>query len=81
MRPKARHDLFGLSTPEVFPPVHHCTSRELLPHVFTLICRSPLSRAKVDGLVSVALSVIRRSEYLPVRKQDALRCPDFPPSS
>jgi len=30
------------------------------------------------GLFSVALSIIRRSEPLPVREHPVLRCPDFP---
>ena len=46
-------------------------SRELLPHVFTLI------RQLADGLFSVALAVAG-CRRLPVRKQDALCCPDFP---
>lgn len=73
--PKANPDLFGLSTPEVFPRIHRWIRRELLPHGFTLI------QPKPDGLVSVALSVIWEFllKLLPVRKQDALCCPDFPP--
>ena len=47
-------------------------SRELLPHVFTL---TPVNRG---GIFSVALAVARCGR-LPVRKQDALCCPDFPP--
>ena len=46
--------------------------RELLPHVFTL---TPTSRG---GIFSVALAVAG-CRRLPVRKQDALCCPDFPP--
>src|SRR6185312_15756855 len=46
-------------------------SRELLPHVFTL---APINRG---GLFSVALAVAG-CRRLPVRKQDALCCPDFP---
>ena len=44
-------------------------SRELLPHVFTLTL--------AGGIFSVALAVARCGR-LPVRKQDALCCPDFP---
>jgi len=49
-------------------------SRELLPHVFTF---SPNTRG---SLFSVALSVPGpfQDQALPVRKQDALYCPDFP---
>jgi len=47
--------------------------RELLPRVFTL---TPLKRS---GLFSVALSVPGDYQDLPVRKRDALCCPDFPP--
>jgi hypothetical protein len=46
-------------------------SRELLPHVFTL---TPINQG---GIFSVALAVARCGR-LPVRKQDALCCPDFP---
>ena len=46
-------------------------SRELLPHVFTL---TPTNRG---GIFSVALAVAG-CRRLPVRKQDALCCPDFP---
>src|ERR1700742_3440288 len=46
-------------------------SRELLPHVFTL---TPVNRG---GIFSVALAVAG-CRRLPVRKQDALCCPDFP---
>ncbi len=48
--------------------------RELLPRVFTLIT---VTR---DGIFSVALSVARVfiPWRLPVRKRDALCCPDFP---
>ncbi len=51
-------------------------ARELLPHVFTLI---PIQDQ--DGIFSVALSVIQvfNPKPLPVRKRDALCCPDFPP--
>src|SRR5258708_35123989 len=48
-------------------------SRELLPHVFTLTAIK-----ERGGLFSVALAVAGRRR-LPVRKQDALCCPDFPP--
>ena len=41
----------------------------LLPHLFTLIPRT-------ERLFSVTL--LYPFEYLPVRKHDALRCPDFP---
>jgi hypothetical protein len=44
-------------------------SRELLPHVFTLTL--------AGGIFSVALAVAG-CRRLPVRKQDALCCPDFP---
>lgn len=49
-------------------------ARELLPHVFTL------SQLTLGGLFSVALSVIQVfiPKSLPVRKRDALCCPDFP---
>ena len=47
-------------------------SRELLPHVFTL---TPVARG---GIFSVALAVANWGR-LPVKKQDALCCPDFPP--
>lgn len=47
-------------------------SRELLPHVFTL---APIKNR--GGLFSVALAVAG-CRRLPVRKQDALCCPDFP---
>ena len=47
-------------------------SRELLPHVFTL------TPTNCGGIISVALAVAR-CRRLPVRKQDALCCPDFPP--
>jgi len=46
-------------------------SRELLPHVFTLTSQL------AGGLFSVALAVAG-CRRLPVRKQDALCCPDFP---
>ena len=46
-------------------------SRELLPHVFTL---TPITQG---GIFSVALAVAG-CRRLPVRKQDALCCPDFP---
>jgi len=46
-------------------------SRELLPHVFTL------TTPKAGGIFSVALAVAG-CRRLPVRKQDALCCPDFP---
>ena len=50
-------------------------ARELLPHVFTLSQLAP------GGIFSVALSVVQvfNPKPLPVRKRDALRCPDFPP--
>lgn len=41
----------------------------LLPHLFTLIPR-------MERLFSVTL--LYPHEYLPVRKHNALRCPDFP---
>ena len=80
-------DLFGLSTRKVC----HASeitfeTGELLPHLFTF---SPNVRG---SLFSVALSVPDpdpdkflsfdrqdREEGLPVRKYDALCCPDFPP--
>jgi len=50
------------------------TSREPLPHDFTLTWPKP------GGIFSVALSVPQsfQIEDLPVRKQAALCCPDFP---
>lgn len=47
--------------------------RALLPHVFTL------TGIAAGGLFSVALAVAHPEWRLPVRKQDALCCPDFPP--
>lgn len=50
-------------------------SREPLPHVFTL---TRAGKPASGGIFSVALAVAG-CRRLPVRKQDALRCPDFPP--
>ena len=52
-------------------------ARELLPHVFTLTL---FAEGEQCGLFSVALSVIQVfiPKCLPVRKRDALCCPDFP---
>ena len=50
-------------------------NRELLPHVFNLTCAKA-----IGGMFSAALSIIQVfiPEPLPVRKRDALFCPDFP---
>ena len=50
-------------------------SRELLPHVFTLA--HPLASGQAVYFLWHFLSPAERR--LPVRKQDALCCPDFPP--
>jgi len=51
-------------------------NREPLPHVFNLTC----ALRAIGGLLSVALSIIQVfiPEPLPVKKRDALCCPDFP---
>jgi len=73
--------LFGLSTPEVY--LHNCCQqcRGLLPRVFTLSAGEP--KFANGGIFSVALSVNVRLPLrrLPVRKQGALCCPDFPRDS
>jgi len=47
---------------------------ELLPHLFT---RSRLRRIKTGWLFSVTL--LQTFTRLPIKKYDALCCPDFPP--
>src|SRR5690554_6434771 len=51
----------------------HHRSGELLPRLFTMT-----SSLTSGLLISVALSVFRLLETLPVRKYGALYCPDFP---
>lgn len=58
-------------------------NRELLPHVFNLTCVNGLALRHqpnpIGGVLSAALSVFRfYIGTLPVRKRDALCCPDFP---
>jgi len=66
--------LHGLSAPEVYLAAHVTMhTGGLLPHLFTLT--APLRRG---GLLSAALAVFRLLGILPVRKQAALCCPDFP---
>jgi len=63
--------VFQLLRFTVKPVARH--NRELLPHVFTL---TPIKIGAVYFSVALAVAGCRR---LPVRKQDALCCPDFPP--
>ena len=51
-----------------------CSTRELLPHVFTLITQV----AHCDGYFLWHFPLVLPI-HLPVRKHDALCCPDFPP--
>jgi hypothetical protein len=75
---KQKQDLFDLSTHEVcHAPEITFAAGGLLPHLFTL---TPLAVTSGGGIFSVALSVSRLREILPVRKHGALCCPDFPPS-
>lgn len=68
--------VFGLAAAEVYLADDiTATTGGLLPHHFTL---TPASRS---GILSVALAVIRFRRSLPVRKQLALCCPDFPPAT
>lgn len=59
-------------------------NRELLPHVFNLTCVNGLASQHqpnpIGGVLSAALSIIWAfiPKSLPVRKRDALCCPDFP---
>ena len=43
-----------------------------------VVSYTTISPLPEGGLFSVALSIIRRSESLPVREHPVLRCPDFP---
>jgi len=54
--------------------LHHCNRGELLPHLFTF------SSASQGSLFSAALAVLKQLlvAALPVKKYDALCCPDFP---
>ena len=64
----------------VFQPIRCTAPRvttgtgELLPHLFTIV---PTCRNMSGLLFSVTL--LYPFGYLPVRKDGALRCPDFPP--
>ena len=72
--------LFGLSTPEVYQhPGRPEVSWALTPRFHPC----PKNRSLQGGLFSVALSVNGWLPFrpLPVRKQDALCCPDFPHST
>ncbi len=65
--------LFGLSTPKVYP-------KQLLPiiSVSSYLTFSPSPDIKSWLYFSVALAVPVKRRDLPVRKWDALCCPDFP---
>jgi len=66
----ANANLFGLSTPEVCPAFAVASK--------AVVSYTTFSPLPCGGLFSVALSVSRRAYCLPVRKQVALCCPDFP---
>ncbi len=65
--------LFGLSTPEVYP--HQKSPTDVVSSYLTF---SPLSHQRCDGNF-LWHWLLPLSRHLPVRKQGALRCPDFPP--
>ena len=44
-----------------------------------VVSYTTISPLPEGGLFSVALSIIRQGESLPVREHPVLRCPDFPP--
>lgn len=66
----ANANLFGLSTPEVCPAFAVASK--------AVVSYTTFSPLPCGGLFSVALSVSRQAYRLPVRKQVALCCPDFP---
>jgi hypothetical protein len=76
--PEADQDLFGLSTRKVYhASIITDGAVGSYHHLFTFSTQHVLR----GSLFSVALSVPRNLCYrvLPVRKYDALCCPDFPP--
>jgi hypothetical protein len=69
--------LFGLSTRKVYPATF--VTKSTVGSYPTFSLSPPEASAKGGYLFSVALSVAPpRAGHLPVRKYDALCCPDFP---
>ena len=71
-------DLFGLTTRKVYHAPGVTPGAVSFYLAFSPFPRSILMRG---SFFSVALSVLHSREGLPVRKYDALCCPDFPPRS
>src|SRR5437868_2740280 len=76
--PLLNRDLFDLSTHKVYPALSVTT--ETVSSYLTISPFPHSEKSARGSLISVALSVnldFNRNP-LPVRKYDALRCPDFP---